>query len=105
MLSKYIPNADQVLEMRVEDIAEILLKIGKDISQTAGFTYEGVTEVTIGTGMTACRDSGYPPHKKPQVDTHLGRAWNLLERDGFIEPAPGVTGITGITVTRPSLRI
>ncbi len=95
MLSKYIPNVDQLLELPVEDVAEILLKIGKDISQAAGFTYEGVTEVTLGTGATAYRDSGYPPHKKPQVDAHLGRAWNLLDRDGFIEPAPGMNGRNG----------
>ena len=42
--------------------------------------------------MAANRDSGYPPHLKPQIDLHLGRAWNLMERDGFIEPAPGDNG-------------
>lgn len=95
MISKYIPNADQLLAMPVSDLAEIILKIAKDISQSAGFTYEGVTQVTLGTGTTAYHDSGYPPHKKPQVDAHLNRAWNLLERDGFIEPAAGINGRGG----------
>lgn len=95
MISKYIPNADQLLAMPVSDLAEIILKIAKDISQSAGFTYEGVTQVTLGTGTTAYHDRGYPPHKKPQVDAHLNRAWNLLERDGFIEPAAGINGRGG----------
>lgn len=72
-----------------------MLKIASEISQPAGFTYEGVTEITIGQGMTAYRDSGYPPHKKPQIDAHLGRAWNWLERKGFIEPSPGINGRNG----------
>lgn len=81
--------------MSIEDVAAAILKIGKDISQAAGFTYEGVTQVTVGVGMTASRDDGYPPHKKPKVDVHLSQAWNYLERNGFIEPAPGMNGRNG----------
>lgn len=95
MLSRYVPDANQLLEMPVEDVAGVLLRIGKDINQSAGFTYEGVTEVTLGTGMAATRDSGYPPHLKPRIDEHLGRAWNWLERNSFIEPAPGMNGRIG----------
>ena len=95
MISKYIPNADQLLAMPVDDLAKILLTIGRDVRQSAGFTYEGVTQIAIGAGMTSYSGNGYPPHNKPQVDEHLNHAWNLLEREDFIEPAAGMNGRNG----------
>jgi uncharacterized protein (TIGR02391 family) len=94
-LPSLIPNADDLLALPIEDLGAILLKIAASRMQTAGFTYEGVTEITIGTGMTAYRDIGYPPHKKSQIDAHLSRAWNWLERHNLIEPSPGINGRNG----------
>jgi uncharacterized protein (TIGR02391 family) len=94
-LPSVIPNADDLLALPVEDLGAILLKIAAAKMQTAGFTYEGVTEITVGSGMAAYRDSGYPPHKKPQIDDHLARAWNWLERYNLIEPSPGMNGRNG----------
>ena len=45
-----IPNADDLLSLLVEDLGAILLKIAAAKMQPAGFTYEGVTEITIGSG-------------------------------------------------------
>jgi uncharacterized protein (TIGR02391 family) len=61
----------------------------------SGFWPEGVTEVTIGSGMAATRDIGYPFYKKQQVEQHLNATWNWLERQGFMEPAPGMNGRNG----------
>src|SRR5437016_8332642 len=94
-LPSVIPNADDLLAFPIEDLAAILLKIAAGKMQSAGFTYEGVTEITIGSGMAAYRDSGYPPHKKPQIDERLSRAWNWLERYNLIEPSPGINGRNG----------
>ncbi len=105
MLSHEIPSADDLLAMPVEVLGPIMLKIGASITQQAGFTYEGVTEITIGTGFAAYRDNGYPPHKKPQVDDHLSRTWNWLERKGFIEPAPGINGRNGWRVLTEEGRV
>jgi uncharacterized protein (TIGR02391 family) len=95
MLSHEIPDADDLLAIPVEVVGPIMLKIAASITQQAGFTYEGVTEIHIGTGFASHRDNGYPPHKKPQVDEHLSRTWNWLERNGFIEPASGISGRNG----------
>jgi uncharacterized protein (TIGR02391 family) len=94
-LPTVIPNADDLLALPVEDIGVILLKIAAGKMQLAGFTYEGVTEITVGYGMAAYQDSGYPPHKKPQIDDRLARAWNWLERHGLIEPSAGMNGRNG----------
>jgi uncharacterized protein (TIGR02391 family) len=94
-LPSVIPNADELLALPVEELGAILLKIAASKMQAAGFTYEGVTEITIGSGMAGYRDSGYPPHKKPQINAHLGRAWNWLERYNLIEPSPGFNGRNG----------
>ena len=57
-LPSVILNADDLLALPIEDLAAILLKIAAGKMQSAGFTYEGVTEITIGSGMAAYRDSG-----------------------------------------------
>jgi hypothetical protein len=95
-LPSVIPNADELLALPVEELGAILLKIAASKMQAAGFTYEGVTEITIGSGMAGYRDSGYPPHKKPQINAHLGHAWNWLERYNLIEPSPGFNGRNGV---------
>jgi uncharacterized protein (TIGR02391 family) len=95
MISRHIKDADQLLAMSPADVGRIMLRIAKDVEQGAGFTYEGITTETLGTGMTAERDLNYPYHKKPQVDAHLNRAWRLLEREGYIEASPGMNGTNG----------
>jgi uncharacterized protein (TIGR02391 family) len=94
-LPSVIPNGDDLVALPVEDLGTILLKIAAAKMQTAGFTYEGVTEITVGSGIAAYRNSGYPPHKKPQIDDYLARAWNWLERSNLIEPSPGMNGRNG----------
>src|SRR5258706_8986387 len=91
-LPSVIPNADDLISFPVDNLGIILLKIAAGRLQQAGFTYEGVTEITLGTGMEAYRDSGYPPHKQTQIDACLNRAWNWLERSNLIEPSPGING-------------
>jgi uncharacterized protein (TIGR02391 family) len=95
MISKYVPDADQLLAMSPADVGRIMLLIAKDIRQAAGFTYEAITTEPFGTGMATERGSSYPFHKKQQIDEHLNRAWRLLEREGFIEASPGINGAHG----------
>jgi uncharacterized protein (TIGR02391 family) len=94
-LPDVIPDADDLLVLPIEDLGAILLKIAAGKMQQGGFTFESVTEITIGSGMAAYRDSGYPPHKKPQIDDRLARAWNWLERYHLIEPSAGMNGRNG----------
>jgi hypothetical protein len=82
-LPSVIPNADDLLALPVEDLGAVLLKIAVAKMQTAGFIYEVVTEITIGSGMAAYRDSGYPPHKKAAYRCPPGPC---LELAGAIQP-------------------
>lgn len=94
-LQTLFPTADELLATPLEDLAPVLLRLASARLQGAGFIPEAVTQITLGTGMAATRDNGYPFHKKAQVDTLLNRAWNWLERNGYIEPAPGINGRNG----------
>ena len=95
MISRHVQTADQLLAMPPADVGRIMLLIAKDVYQSAGFTYAAITQVPVGTGMTLDYQSGYPFHKQPQVNEHLNKAWRLLEREGYIEPAPGMNGDNG----------
>jgi len=85
-LQSLFPTAEELLATPLDDLAPVLLRLASSRLQAAGFIPEAVTEVMIGTGMAATADNGYPFHKKAQVDTLLSRAWNWLERNGYIEP-------------------
>jgi hypothetical protein len=95
MISRHVKTADQLLAMPPADVGRIMLLIAKDVGQSAGFTYEAITQVPVGTGMTLEYQSGYPFHKQSQCNDHLNKAWRLLEREGYIEPAPGINGNKG----------
>ncbi len=94
-IQSVFPNADDLLSTPIEDLAPILLKLATARRQGAGFIPEAVTQITIGTGFAATATGGYPGHKQTQVDAVLSKAWNWLEREGFIEPSPGVNGRNG----------
>jgi uncharacterized protein (TIGR02391 family) len=86
-LQRLIPKADDLLRMSVEELAPVLPKLAHAQRQHAGFIPGMVCEVVIG--------EGYPGHKRAEVDTHLTRAWNWIERKGLIEPSPGINGRNG----------
>jgi uncharacterized protein (TIGR02391 family) len=86
-LQRIIPKADDLLRMSVEQLAPVFLKLAAEQYQQAGFTPGAVTDVVLG--------DGYPGHKKAQVDTHIARVWNWIERKGLIEPSPGINGQHG----------
>ncbi len=94
-LQTLFPTAEELLSTPLEDLAPILLRLASMRRQGAGFVPEAVTEITIGSGFAATQDNGYPSHKKAQVDLLLSRAWNWLERSGYIEPSPGINGRNG----------
>ena len=93
MISREVQTADQLLAMPPADVGRIMLSIAQDVQQSGGFTYEAITQVPVGTGRML--EYGYPVHKQPQVNEHLNKAWRLLEREGYIEPAPGINGDHG----------
>ncbi len=82
-----IPKAEDLLRMPVEQLAPILLKLAYEQRQQAGFIPRTVCDVAV--------SEGYPVWKKVEVETHLARAWNWIERKGLIEPSPGINGQNG----------
>jgi uncharacterized protein (TIGR02391 family) len=86
-LQRLIPKADDLLRMSSEQLAPILLKLAYEQLQSAGFTTPAVSDFIT--------NDGYPGWKRGEVDTHLTRAWNWIERKGLIEPSPGSNGQRG----------
>jgi uncharacterized protein (TIGR02391 family) len=76
-IQRLIPNAEDLLRMPVEQLAPILLKLASEQKQPAGFIPHSVSDFAV--------SDGYPVWKKGEVDTHLVRAWNWIERNGLIE--------------------
>src|SRR5690348_1604345 len=94
-LHNLIPSADELLATPIEELAPILLKLASQRLQASGFIPESVTQVPVGTGIMTTYESGYPFHKRAQVDAVLAKAWNWIERQGLIEPAAGINGRNG----------
>jgi len=86
-LQRLIPKADDLLRMSIEELAPVLLKLAHAQRQQAGFIPRSLCEIVVG--------QGYPGHKIAQVETHLTRAWNWIDRKGLIEPSPGMNGQNG----------
>jgi uncharacterized protein (TIGR02391 family) len=86
-IQRLIPKAEDLLRLTVQELAPVLLKLAHDRYQYAGFIPEAVCDVAI--------NEGYPSWKKEEVETHLTRAWNWIERKGLIEPSPGINGRNG----------
>jgi hypothetical protein len=103
-LQSLFPTADELLAVPIEDLAPILLKLAAEKTQSAGFWPEAVTEITVGNGMAASRETGYDFYKKQKVEEHLGHTWNWLERNGFIGPSPGMNGRNGWKTLTPQGR-
>lgn len=86
-IQQLIPKAEDLLRTPVEQLAPILLKLAYRQRQQAGFIPHTVTGIAI--------NDGYPVWKKGEVETHLTRTWNWIERKGLIEPSPGSNGQHG----------
>lgn len=88
------PTADELTTRTPEELAPILLRLAQAQGGN-GFIPESVTQVPVGTGVTLEYTNGYPFHKKHAVDLCLNSAWQWMERQGLIEPAPGMNGRHG----------
>jgi uncharacterized protein (TIGR02391 family) len=94
-LHNLIPSADELLATPIEELAPILLNLASQRLQASGFIPDSVAQVPVGTGIMTTYESGYPFHKRAQVDAVLAKAWNWIERQGLIEPAAGINGRNG----------
>ncbi|WP_257168775.1 TIGR02391 family protein [Bradyrhizobium sp. SRS-191] len=96
-LRSLFPTADELLAVSTEDLAPILLRLAQEHMQGAGFWPDGI----INEDALKRDQSGYPFHKKAQVEQHVNETWECLKRDGLIGPSPGMDGRNGwMTITK-----
>jgi uncharacterized protein (TIGR02391 family) len=91
-LYSLFPDPDALLRLAPEDVAPILLRLALPQQQAAGFIPTAVTQIPTHDLLNG---KDYPYNKKAAVERLLNSAWNWLERDGYIEPAPGMNGANG----------
>jgi uncharacterized protein (TIGR02391 family) len=90
------PNADDLLALKPDALAPILLRMAANMRQAGGmFVPSSILAATFGSGMTSERGHIYPHHKSQQVDRLVGETWELLRREGMIHPAPDINGQHG----------
>ncbi len=97
-LLSVFPTAEDLLDTPIEDLAPVLLRMAGPHVQSAGFVPRDVTRHMLrpNTGPSI-----YSGHKEQQIEMHLSRAWNWAEREGFIEPSPGMNGQHGWRMFTP----
>lgn len=86
-IQRLIPKAEDVLRLSVEQLAPILLRLAHEQRQQANFIPHTVSNFAV--------NEEYPVWKKEEVELHLTRAWNWMERKGLIEQSPGINGQHG----------
>jgi uncharacterized protein (TIGR02391 family) len=86
-IQQKIPKADDLLRLSIEQLAPVLLKLAYAQRQSAGIIPSAICNIAI--------SEGYPGWKHGDVEKHLTRAWNWIERKGLIEPSPGLNGQNG----------
>jgi hypothetical protein len=91
-LRDIVSERDVVLQMRPEDLAQILLSLVRPHIQNGIFTIGPVGQVQSGRGYI---HFGYVDGNDPDVERATAEAWAWMERNGLILPAPGINGAHG----------
>jgi hypothetical protein len=102
-LYSLFPDADAVLEMTPEDLGGVLLRLALPRVQGAGFIPHTVAQrgyippynVAQTLAHEAAEDGDYPVNKRQAVLELVNRTWEMLEREGFIEPSLSMNGRYG----------
>ena len=90
-----VPDRDLVLQMRPEELGEILLTIVRPYIQNGMFLTEQVGKVSSSRGYN---HFGYVDGNDPEVERATAHAWAWLERELLILPADGINGANGFKV-------
>ncbi len=90
-----VPDRDLVLQMRPEELGEILLTIVRPYIQNGMFLTEQVGKVSSNRGYN---HFGYVDGNDPEVERATAHAWAWLERELLILPADGINGAHGSKV-------
>jgi uncharacterized protein (TIGR02391 family) len=91
-LKDVVPSRDVVLQMKPEQLGEILLSIVRPHIQNGIFQTAGVGHVSSGRGYN---HFGYIDGNDSEVERATAEAWAWVERQGLILSAPGINGVHG----------
>jgi uncharacterized protein (TIGR02391 family) len=94
-LRDIVPDRDVLLQMRPEDLAQILLSLVRSYIQNGIFTTEIVGQSQSGLGYL---HFGYVDGNDHDVARATAEAWAWMERTGLILPAPGINGTNGFKI-------
>jgi uncharacterized protein (TIGR02391 family) len=94
-LPQLIPDADVLLALPPEELAETLLALADSSKQNGMFSAANMTgdQTLFGTGIPG--PPVYPRHMQHQIEEALGEAWLWLELNMLIMPASGINGRNG----------
>jgi hypothetical protein len=98
-LRALFPTAEELLAMKPEDLAPVLLKLARGHRQGPDkmFWPDAIVQDST-TKLITGEPDAYPFHKKAAVEALVNEAWDFVRRDGLIAPAPGMNGRNGFMV-------
>ncbi|WP_432263346.1 TIGR02391 family protein [Cupriavidus sp. TMH.W2] len=94
-LQSIVPDVEVLLALAPEELARILLPLAKQSRQNAMFSTATATPYLYGAQPGLSQGSGYPYHRQAQIEIALAEAWNWLQVNGLILPAPEPNGRNG----------
>jgi uncharacterized protein (TIGR02391 family) len=94
-IKELIPDANVLVALAPEELAEILLKVASSQMQNGMFQRDQIISVTTGTGIETTRIIPYPANMEREVKLALYEAWQWLILNFLIMPAEGNNGTFG----------
>src|SRR6185369_4574360 len=91
-LKSLIPDADMLLSLANEELAEIVLRLASEHMQGNMIHFQFLGSQINGTSGA---DDGYPQNRRRDVELAAAEAWNWLVVQGLLIREPGMNGNNG----------
>jgi uncharacterized protein (TIGR02391 family) len=94
-IERMIPDADVLVALAPEELAETVLKLAAAQMQNGMFQRDRVISITTGRGIETIRTMPYAANREREVKLALYEAWQWLVLNFLIMPAEGTNGAHG----------
>lgn len=91
-----IPDVDVLLRLEAEELGTTLLMIIRSRQPANGMVHRGNSLVEVFAGVG--EQTGYPLQRRSDIELAIAEAWNWLEVQGLLVPAPDTNGQNGYRV-------
>ena len=91
-LPKLIPDVDHLLSMEPEELATYVLVAASDQRQN---NIVAMSSFISGLVSTSAHPGAYTDQRRDEIGLAITEAWNWLEVQGLLIPAPGINGASG----------